>query len=131
MKTNRKTSGMTLIEIMLALTIVSIGLVTLITAASRCIAVARSARIYETARHMIGRVDLENPIKKDEIEDGSDSGTFSDNPDFKWEREIEQIGEEEDPLFLIRTRVSWSERGKVAYEEITTYLFAPEALLEE
>ncbi|MBU0676506.1 MAG: prepilin-type N-terminal cleavage/methylation domain-containing protein [Verrucomicrobia bacterium] len=124
-------SGLTLIEIMLALTIVAIGLVTLLTAASRCIAVARSAKIYENARHMLGRVELENPIRWDEVEEGAEQGYFDGNSDFTWQRTIEQIGEEEDPLFLVSTRVIWSERGKESYEEVVTYMFVPEALDDE
>ena len=122
-------SGLTLIEVMLALTILGLGVLTLVSAASKCLGVARQAKNFETARHLLGVVEVENPLQlEEEIEEGSDGGTFDNGPDgFTWSRDITIVGdEEEDGLFEVKTRVYWSDRGKQTYEEVITYLYAPD-----
>lgn len=113
---------------MLAVTILGLGLTALITTASRCLAVVRQAKNYETARHLLGRVELENPLQLEEkIQPGSDEGGFgSEYAGFRWRRDIETVGNEEDGLFSVTTRVSWSDRGRASQEEIVTYVYAPE-----
>jgi hypothetical protein len=47
---------------------------------------------------------------------------------FNWFRDILMVDEEERPgLFLVTTRIQWSERGRNAFEEITIYKYAPDA----
>lgn len=123
--------GLTLVEVILAIAILSIGLSGLVTAASRCLAVARKARTYEQARRLIGAMELEFPVDDpDEIEAGtSESGQF-DSPfqHYRWVRSVEQEGPEEDGLFRITMRVYWAERGKQNHEEVVTLLYLPEAV---
>ena len=54
-------AGVTLIEVMLATVILSAGISALVLAATRALAVAGKAKEYETARRLIGQVDLEIP----------------------------------------------------------------------
>jgi prepilin-type N-terminal cleavage/methylation domain-containing protein len=120
-------SGLTLIEVMLALTILGMGLTVLIATTSRCLGVVRQAKNYETARHLLGRVELEHPLQLEEkIEAGSDSGDFSGEPGFQWTRDIEVVGKEEDGLFSVLTRIAWSDSGRKKSEEVITYLYRPE-----
>ena len=119
-------AGLTLIEVMLATVILSVGLSALITATGRCLAVARKALEYETARRLVGQVDLEIPPDFEELEEGMESGRFS--PPFEaytWTREIEEHEDEEFELFIVRTRVSWTRKGKEASEGVATYLYKP------
>lgn len=113
---------------MLALAIVAVGLTAIIAATSRCLSVIAQSRAYETSRHLLARVEVEKPLLlKEKIEPGSDSGTFSgDYYGYRWTRDVEVVGRKEDGLFLVRTRVYWSERGKENYDEVLTYLYAPE-----
>lgn len=120
-------AALTLIEVMLAITILGIGLTVLIATTSRCLGVVRKAKNFETARHLLARVELEHPLQLEEkIEAGSEDGRFTGEDGFQWTREIEVVGEEEDGLFSVRTRVSWSEVGRQSSEEVMTYLYRPE-----
>ena len=58
-------SGLTLIEVMLALLILGVALPPLVAAAGRCLSIAKKARHYETARELLARVELEHRIKRD------------------------------------------------------------------
>jgi len=122
-------AGLTLIEVMMALAIVGIGLVTLISAASQCLAVVQQSRSYEVARNLLTRVELEEPLQlkeeiREEIESGSFTGEYSE---YRWTREIEMVGDnEEDGLYKVTMRVYWSRRGKEFFDEIVTYVYAPE-----
>lgn len=120
--------GLTLIEVMLALAIVAIGLTALIAAAARCVSVIAQSRAYETSRHLLAQVEAEHPLLlKEKINPGSESGSFSgEYYGYRWTRDTEIIGREKDGLFLVRTRVYWSERGREAFDEVETYLYAPE-----
>lgn len=122
--------GLTLIEVLLAITIVTVGLTAIIAAASRCISVISRSRVYETTRLLLSRVEVEQPLQlEEEIKPGTQSGRFPPPySDYHWTREIETVGRKEDGLFLIRTRVYWSERGREAYDEVLTYLYAPQAV---
>ncbi len=120
--------GLTLIEVILALVILVIGVTSMMAAMSRCLGVVRTARKREVARGLILRVDIENPIESVDMEELSESGDFEDAEGYTWSRDIVMIDEEERPgLFLVTTRVQWSERGRDAFEEITIYKYAPDA----
>ena len=121
---------MTLIEVMLAVVILSTGLIALLTCASRLLAVAGQAKNYETARRLLSQVEVESPLRlKDDIAEGTETGTFSTGEKgWRWERTIRHIGEEEearDGLFLVTTRVAWSHRGKNVSEQTVTYRYVP------
>lgn len=122
-------AGLTLIEVLLALVILGTGLVVIIAAASRCIAVVRKVRNFETSRELIARVDLEKPIPLvEDIEEANGSGSFSGEfSGYGWRREVELVGEEEDALYKVTTTILWSERGQDASESVVTYLYWPEA----
>jgi prepilin-type N-terminal cleavage/methylation domain-containing protein len=127
-KYRRRKEGLTLIEVMLALAILGIGLFVMIATASKCLAVVRQSRNYEKARELLAQVELDHPILLEEIEAGTENGSFSgEDSAYKWQRNIEVVGEEEeDGLFSVATRVSWAERGRESYEEVVTYVYAPE-----
>ncbi len=97
-------------------------------AMSRCLAVVRTIRNREISQGLLRRVDLEFPIEKVDMADLTETGEFEDVEGYAWSREIIMVDEEERPgLFLVSTRISWSERGREAFEEINTYEYAPEA----
>ena len=126
-KTASKT-GMTLIEVLIALVILSVGVSSMMLAMSRCLAVVRTARNLNVAQSLLRQVDIENPIDKTALEEGWESGEFEEVEGYTWQREVVMVDEEERPgLFLVTTRIQWSERGKDAYEEIIGYRYAPNA----
>ena len=121
-------AGLTLIEVLIAMVILSVGVSALMVAMTRCLAVVRTARCRDEARALLRQVDIEHPIDKKTIEEGFETGSFEDNDRFGWSREIQMVDEEERPgLFIVTTRVRWSERGKDAFEEAVEYKYAPDA----
>ena len=123
-------SGMTLIEVMLAVVILGMALGALVEAASRALAVVRQARNYEMARRMLGQVEAENPLRLlDEIVAGEESGGFEDGPPgWSWSRTIEDLGaddEQKEGLFLLTTRVFWAPGERRGMEETVQYLYVP------
>ena len=119
---------MTLIEVMLTIIILGIAGIVLITTTSQGLGVVRSARLYNHAHTLLARIELEHPLFDEDIQVGTEQGSFprTELGDFNWSRTIEMIGEEEDYLFEVRTRVSWTRRGQTGYEEVVFYRYAPE-----
>lgn len=121
-------AGITLIEVMLTIIILGIAGVVLITTTSQGLGVVRAARLYNHAHTLLARIDLEHPLFDEDIQVGTERGRFPSTElgDFSWSRTIEVIGEEEDGLFEVRTRVSWTRRGQTGYEEVVYFRYAPE-----
>ncbi len=120
--------GLTLIEVIIAMVILVVGVTSMMAAMSRCLAVVRTARNREVARSLIHRIDIENPIESVDMEELSEEGDFENTEGYTWFRDIVMVDEEERPgLFLVTTRIQWSERGRDAFEEITVYKYAPDA----
>lgn len=122
--------GMTLIEVLLAITVLGMGLSALLVGSTRCLAVVRQARNYETARRLLPRVEIESPLDPDDegLKEREDSGSFKpDEPGFRWQRTVSRIGEEEDGLFEIVTRVTWADDGRASQETLTTWMYEPKA----
>jgi prepilin-type N-terminal cleavage/methylation domain-containing protein len=119
-----RNAGLTLVEVMLAIVILGIGAGTLMTATARCMAVATKSKHYSRAHRLIMQVGAENPLTRGDIDDGTESGSFDDG--YSWEREIIESEEEDrEGLYTVRTRVSWSARGRESFEEVTSYLYIP------
>jgi len=111
--------GLTLIEVLLAVVILGIGAGVLLLATARCLAVARKARHYSTARTLLLRIEAKNPLNRFEIEEGKTDGNFDDFSGYRWEREVEPVEDENQlGLYTVRTRVFWSDRGRGAFEEV-------------
>lgn len=133
----RQLAGLTLIEVLLAMVIMSTVLVGLITVASRGLSVIGLAGHFETVRQLSGQVDVESPLRlKDEIQNETETGTFEDAPGgWSWSRQIVHLGDEDEQqegLFEVTIQIRWSEgmagRG---YEEYKTLLYVPENNLGE
>lgn len=118
----RSRRGLTLIETLLALTILGTGLSILVTGAARALTIARIAQHYSNAQFLLSSIDLEIPVATPyELYESPESGDFNPPYDiYRWTRTAEYFGPEEDQLFLIRTRVTWSDRGEDTFEETVT-----------
>lgn len=123
----RARAGLSLVEVLMAMVILGTGLVMIIASASRAIAVVRKVRSLETTRELFGRVELEKPIwVEEDIKDAAGQGTFSgEYSAYRWKREVQEVGEEEDGLWRVTTTIAWSERGKENSETVTTYVHWP------
>ncbi|MBM4153288.1 MAG: prepilin-type N-terminal cleavage/methylation domain-containing protein [Kiritimatiellaceae bacterium] len=117
-------NGLTLIEVMLAIVILGLGSGVMLLATARCIAIVTQTQRYNTAQRLIQQISAEHPLTRSDLEAGTESGRFDDDGDYSWEREIIKAEEENRKgLFTVRTRVSWSDRGKSSFEEITTWVY--------
>ncbi|MCO5061708.1 MAG: prepilin-type N-terminal cleavage/methylation domain-containing protein [Kiritimatiellae bacterium] len=123
----RRRAGLSLVEVLMALVILGTGLVVLIAAASRCVAVVRKVRNLETTRELFGRVEVEKPIwVEEDIEDAAGQGSFTgEYSQYRWRRDIEGVGDEDDGLWLVTTTISWSDRGMENSETVVTYVHWP------
>lgn len=133
MKGSRR-QGLTLIEVLIAAAILGVGLTALLTASSRCLAVMRAAKRYQDAQWALGMGELEHPVlmPKDRGDDMDPvplwevSPTTYDNG-MVYSREVEEPDEDEkDGLYLLRSRVAWTESGHAGYEEVVRYVFVKE-----
>lgn len=126
-------SGLTLVEVLIAITILGVGIAVLVASTARGLAVARKAKYFETARHLLAVVELEEPIVDLlEVVDTEQSGEFeTPYQDYRWTRTAELVETNPDPtttmqaddgsgLYKITTRVYWSDRGQQVFEETVT-----------
>lgn len=122
--------GLTLVEVVLAVALLAVGLIGLIGAAGRALSVVTVSRNYAAARDLYERTVLEHPVTFRDGEPVGDNGGAFEAPfeGWHWTREIERFFEKGDaPLFRVRTRIYWSDRGRESFEEYVELVFAPEA----
>lgn len=131
-------AGLTLVEVLMALAILGLSAAVLMTAASRCLSVARVAQNYYEARRILELGEIEHPIliikEKETAAGGAAADSTSEkilNPNvgpieyprgFVFNRSCKRSGKHED-LVEVQTRVTWSMRGNNAFEEVASYLF--------
>jgi prepilin-type N-terminal cleavage/methylation domain-containing protein len=125
---------MTLVEVLIALAILGISAAVLMTATSRCLAVVRVSKNYYEARRILELGEIEHPILVIKDKDSSTPSAATDkvlNPNvspidypggFIFSRSCKRSEKHED-LLEIQTRVTWSLRGKDAFEQVTSYLY--------
>jgi prepilin-type N-terminal cleavage/methylation domain-containing protein len=106
-------SGMTLIEVLLAAVILGAGMTVLLTAASRQ---------YQDAQFILSRGEADFPaVIRDGVEDLEvDDERYPGG--FVFSRTVDD-DEDEDHLWALRTRVTWSDRGRRPYHEVVRYVY--------
>ena len=117
-------AAFTLVEAVVALAILSIGIFVIVEATARCLVVIRVSRNYQTARAVLDRGESEFPLQS--------TNAVSDNivqgaelvPGYTFSRELEAVDGEE-KLYMVTTRVTWSETGRDSAEEVVSYLYFP------
>ena len=124
----KKSSGLSLVEVLLSIVILSVGISALMIATNKCLVVLKRAQNRDIAYNLIRQIDTDYPIQKNELDEKIESGSFKNYDDFTWEREILFEDFEKTPgLFLINLTVMWSEKGNVSNEKISYYIYAPKA----
>ena len=121
------TRGLTLVEVLIAVAILSVGAAVLLTATSRCLAVVRAARDYYAARHVMDLVDIEHPILSVKV-NGQDQilNATLDNLDypngFTASRSIARSETYKD-LLIVNTRVYRHSGSTNRGEQVTSFLY--------
>jgi hypothetical protein len=120
-------AGLTLIEVLLAAAILAAGLTALLTGASRCLAVMKRSQQYQTAQWSLNLGELENPLViTNEVDDMAVSPVTFDNG-YTYSRDVdEEDTEDEDHLYVVRSRVTWAKGGRDFTEEVVRYAYVPE-----
>ena len=117
-------AAFTLVEAVVALAILSIGIFVIIEATSRCLAVIRVSRNYQTARAVLDRGESDFPLQStNAVSDNVVQGEEYE-PGYVFSRELEEVGGEK-KLYEVTTRVIWSESGQASAEEVVSYLYFP------
>ncbi|MGI6087311.1 MAG: hypothetical protein ACOYCD_05080 [Kiritimatiellia bacterium] len=117
--------GFTLLEAVLALAILSVSVFVLAETTARCLAVIRVSRNYQIARTVFEQGEAMYPITETNRPEDVAAGPKEIIAGFVYQRfEGEAINEDEQ-LFSVLTRVSWSESGKDSAEEVLRLLYFP------
>ena len=127
-KDKKNSAGLTLVEVLLSIVILSIGVSTLMLATNRCLTVIKRAQNRDIAQNLIRQINTDHPIVKIDLDEKIENGDFEKFENFSWKREILFADLESTPgLFLINLTISWLEKGKNSSETISYYIYAPEA----
>jgi len=128
-KRNRK-GGLTLIEVLLAAAFLSLALVTILTAISRCLWVFKASAQYHKALWALSAGEVDHPLirtmKNDDTEPDDYEVGAEDYDGITYERTVEDPYEDEEDsevrLIIIKTKLSWEGLRKERTEEITRYV---------
>ena len=116
--------GMTLVEVLLATVILGSGLLVLMTAIGRCLRVYRVAGELQQVQWVIGKGEMKYPLydATEPVEDLTVSEDSELVEGYTFSREVED-DEDEDGLYVVRTRVTWGSGGEGQNEEIVRYIY--------
>jgi prepilin-type N-terminal cleavage/methylation domain-containing protein len=116
--------GFTLVEVLLAVVILSLGLTVILTGTGRCLAVMKRAQTYQNAIFALQKGEAEHPlttvtndVKNLEVQDEKYG-------EFTYSRTVDE-DTDEDGLYAVHSRVTWTQRGKESFEEVVCYVLCP------
>jgi len=116
---SRSEGGFTLLEVMIALAIVSITMVTLLGLANRSIDL--QGRLQKVTRATLLAQGRMAEVERGTLADGASSGIFSEpDEEFRW-----QLAYEETPLAAVRmvtVKVLWGDEGANEYVDLVSFV---------
>ncbi len=115
--------GFLLLEVILAVFLLSISMFALIDGLGRCVAAARSVQSYSTSEILLANKSFEFRTER-----GTDildqEGTFTSYPGYSWSRRLE--GTDTEGLWKQTFTVYWYERGNLVSDSVVEYRYLPE-----
>ncbi len=125
----KQSRGLTLIEVLLAVALLSLGLVVMLTAISRCLSVLKASTSYHRAMWALNAGEAAYPLALTKMHD-FDPEDFEVSPEefdgVMFERTVEDPDEDADDndvrLLVVRTKLTWSAYGKQKHEEVARYM---------
>lgn len=123
MKRHRTQRGFMLMEVIVAGSLVAVGLFVLIEGLSRCLAAARSVQTYSLVETMLANKSYEFRVERAQDYDDKD-GQFDDYPGYTWQRTFAKMDTED--LYKQTIAIYWHERNKLVSESVVEYRYLPE-----
>ncbi len=126
----RHKSGLTLIEVLLASALLSVAMMSMLTALTRCLHVFQTSASYHDALWALTMAEVENPLIKTLKAEDVEPDDYEVSPEeyngIMYERSVEDPFEDDEDsevrLIVIKTKLSWMGRNREKTEEITRYL---------
>ncbi len=116
-------TGFILLEVVVATTIMTIGLFALIDGLNRCVAAEQRVQNYAIAETLLTNKSYE--FRVDRATDYLDQeGSFDDYPGFSWQRKFDPT--DADGLWQQTITVYWSERGMLFSDSVVEYRYLPQ-----
>ena len=112
-----------LMEVIVAVSLVAIGLFVLIEGLSRCLAAARSVQTYSLEETMLANKSYEFRVEQAQDYDDKD-GRFDDYPGYSWQRTFEKT--DLDDLYKQTITIYWRERNNLVSEAAVEYRYLPD-----
>ena len=75
-KDKKNSAGLTLVEVLLSIVILSIGVSTLMLATNRCLTVIKRAQNRDIAQNLIRQINTDHPIVKIDLDEKIENGDF-------------------------------------------------------
>jgi Flp pilus assembly pilin Flp len=130
MRFRNNSRGLTLIEVLLATVFLSLAMVSMLTAISRCLLVFTTSASYHKAMWALSAGEVEHPLvtslQADDVEPEDYEVSPEDYDGISYERTVEDpYKDDEDSevrLLVIKTKLSWTGSHKEKSEEITRYV---------
>lgn len=129
LRQNRR-AGLTLIEVLLAAAVLSVVMVSMLTAISRCLWVFKASAQYHKALWALSAGEVEHPLvktlKSDDVEPEDYEVGAEDYDGITYERTVEDPHEDDEDsdvrLLVIKTKLSWEGLRREKCDEITRYV---------
>lgn len=123
MKQRQAQCGFMLMEVIVAVSLIAIGLFVLIEGLSRCLAAARSVQTYSLVETMLANKSYEFRVEQAQDYDDKD-GRFDDQPGYSWQRTFEKT--DSDDLYKQTITIYWRERNNLVSEAVVEYRYLPD-----
>jgi type II secretory pathway pseudopilin PulG len=119
--------GFLLLEVILATSLLAVGLFALITSLGRCLTAAQSVKNYTIAQTLLANKSYE--FRVEQPTDYLDQeGDFEDYPNFTWSRRFEPVDLDPDytGLWQQTITVAWRESGQIRTDAVVELRYLPD-----
>jgi prepilin-type N-terminal cleavage/methylation domain-containing protein len=113
--------GFTLIEVLLAVAILSLSVVALLTNVTNCLRVIRRAQEYQAVQWTLAMGEADHPPAAPEKPEDLEVEPEEYENGLTYAREVEE-DDDKDELYVVKEKVTWSWHGIEQAEEVVRYV---------